>query len=291
MKKDWARALRNLVDYNLKNDALIKFQTSEVALLRGTTRDRGGRSKLSDEAYRKSLKTNEKKRLKEIESLSPIERSTIAGTQTLVTLLTERINENLSGHELKRSDVGRAMTQLRDSAGRSISREAFVTLEIPNKTEEKSKDGKRRDKARVPFDWLPHRREYRDPQKARSGDRIHLGAHPIQRWYAITQLTLWGKKVAAGRKGTPFQGLGYQPLGAQKKNQTFIRVGYPGRAGPDRLTTQHQYSIMSEYWRDQSRTRAILEPIKNQMVKELNLYIAKWKGAVKTAAKVTSNRS
>ena len=286
-----ARSLRNLVDYNLKNNALIKFQISEDALIRGVTRERG-RSKLSAQAYEKSLKTNERKRLEEIRALSPIERSTVAGIQTMVTLLTECINENIqSRYKLLRGDVGRALNQPRDrSLIAPLRREARITIEVPNRSDEKSRDGKRRDKARVPFHWLMHRKELRDPSKAGSGDPIHLGAHPTQKWYAITQLSIFGKKVAAGRKGTPFQGLGYQPLGANKKNQSFIRVGYPGRSRPDRLTTQHQYSLFSQYWRDRKRADAILVPIKDQMVRELNLYIAKWKGGIKTSARIASSR-
>lgn len=288
-QKDGARAMRDLIDYNLLNNRMIKFESSEIALLRATTKDKG-RSKLSDADFAETLGKNERKRLKQLEVIAPIDRATIGGQVTLVTLLTEECNKNLNGEsQLQRSDVGRAMNQLRDSEGKALSGRSFVTMEIPNRSDEKSKDGKRRDKSRVPFHWLIHNREYRDPARSRSGDSIHLGAHPEQKWYAITQLQLWGRKEQAGRRGSKFEGLGYQPLGKGKKYRSFVRVGYPQRSSPDRLTTQHQYSLFYQYWKDKGRVEKILSPIKNSMVKELNLYISKWQKKVRVESRRISS--
>ena len=288
MRENWGRSLRNLADYNLLNNELIKFDRSEEALLRGVTTRRPEQTPAN---FAQTLTKNETKRLSQIKRLQPMERSTLQGLQSLVTVFTEEVNKALSPeYILKRGDdVGRAMRQIRDSQGVSLSRESFVTLSIDSRSEMPSRDKQRRDKQRVPFHWVPHKQEYRDP-RGNKADPIHRGANPNERWYAITEISLFGRRHSAGRKGSEYEGLGYQPLGRDKQYRSFVRVGYPARSTPDRLTTQHQFSLFQRYWQDPARVEKVLGPVKDNMLSEINLYIQQWRKKVRAEARIISRK-
>ena len=112
-------------------------------------------------------------------------------------------------------------------------------------------------KGTLSLQWFPYKIEYRDPSQSGSGDPIHFTGHwwaqqgSVARYrrFAVTQVTIFGRKYAAGRKGTKFEGLGYEPmgLGNREKRQThrrmykfFHRQKYPSRiAGEERRRSPH----------------------------------------------------
>ena len=280
MRENWGRTLRNLVDYNLLNNEMIKFDRSEEALFRGVTKPQKIRPNFDE-----PLSTNKQKRLDQIRKLAPTERITISGIQTMVTLLTEQINMTMQPkYELRRGDdVGRSIRQIKKSGGEKLTQESLASLLIESRSNLPSRDKRRRDKQRVPFHWLKHSLEYRDPDKKGSGDPIHLGASRKEKRYAITKLQIWGEHKHSGRKGTAYEGLGYQPF--QGKYDSFKRVGYPGRKRPDRVTRQHQFSIFWHYWQDDRRVQKIIEPVKNSMLKEFKIYTQVVSKRLKTEAR------
>lgn len=97
---------------------------------------------------------------------------------------------------------------------------------------------------RISYSRYAFTKEYRDPKQwnrktGAATDRIHIGSHRLFNRYAVTSVNVLGKNIAAGRRGTPLEGLGYEPIGKVPKHtaspkdyKIFIRIGYPGRLVP-----------------------------------------------------------
>ena len=92
---------------------------------------------------------------------------------------------------------------------------------------------------------FPHQKIYRDPSR---NFGIHKGASKRFRRYAVTNVTVMGKSVRAGKRGSELQGLGWEPMGLppwpsdakpkadpnnRKQYRLFIRILYPNRKRPE----------------------------------------------------------
>lgn len=160
------------------------------------------------------------------DTLKPTEKGAKIAELTMYNKLKEDINEFLqSGKQLKLERV------MRDSEVDTVKNDKEATSLTISYT-----DGKRISYARYPFT-----KEYRDPnqwdkQTREATDVIHIGSHKLFRRYAVTSVNVLGKNTPAGRKGTPLEGLGYEPIGIVPKHtgspddyKIFIRVTYPSR--------------------------------------------------------------
>lgn len=102
------------------------------------------------------------------------------------------------------------------------------------------------------FSYYPYKKEFRDPAIWKAygygptPDRIHIGSSWYFKRYAVTSVNIFGKDYPAGRQGTTYQGLGFEPLKTPKSAQprkayrVFIPKPYPKAAFSDgvRLTTR-----------------------------------------------------
>lgn len=145
------------------------------------------------------------------------------------------------------------------------------------------------DRIKFPLQMFPHKIEYRDPTGPQ-GDPIHYtgwvwfvqGSYARYRRFAVTQIKVLGKTQSAGRKGTKFEGIGFEPIGlsnrakrSSQRNQYifFHRTKYPRRVpgegrrrgrdgkGHDEEVTifgRNFYPVYYEMLRDKSHRNAII---------------------------------
>ena len=169
---------------------------------------------------------NEVLSIEKDDKLTPSEKAIEIAKTTAYHKLLEGINEYLQPD--KQLTLERV---IRDSeANTSKNNKEGSTLNLSYTA------GKRISYARYPFT-----KEYRDPNQwdkstREATDVIHIGSHQLFKRYAVTSVNVLGKSTPAGRKGTPLEGLGYEPIGVVPKHtanpnqyRIFIRVGYPGR--------------------------------------------------------------
>ena len=132
------------------------------------------------------------------------------------------------------------------------------------------------DKDRVGFGRFRQRRVKRLQRKARPYN-IHWGAAGKHTRYAILSVQILGKNYKAGKKGSHFQGLGFEPVNVPKSSKpsatwddynVFIRKLYPGRAKPDKLLIHTEprlsYPIYVEFLNDSKYSRPFFDKIERE---------------------------
>ena len=142
----------------------------------------------------------------------------------------------------------------------------------------------------IPYTDFPFKTTYRDPK---IGTGIHRGASEKFDRFAISRIKILGKGFPAGRLGTPYQGLGWEPMGTHPKSSRgkyvgFIRTGYPQRkkqnwpAKPDTGVTIYskggataQFAIYYELIRRRKHKKQIVKYVLNSMKKHSEQVIIK----------------
>ena len=146
-------------------------------------------------------------------------------TDTFYESTHEHINKHLK-HKLELSQIQES-SQLKTKSTKGNVKTEHLTKVTFRST----------DRGRVTLRRFPHRVRYRDP-KRQQPNSIHWGAHERFPRYAVTKLTIFGRNYTSGKRGTKFQGLGFEPMGVKSIKQAsdhpskyrfFIRKQYPSR--------------------------------------------------------------
>lgn len=249
-----ARQFRNLSEYIRKSSSTLTKAISDNALanVTGVANRIGGKYVSHD-----SLTNREKKRVEQIKSLTPLQRTALICQNSLYGGIFQEVNKFLLPRKklgLKRIRFDSALP--RGSQGKALGSSKF-TIDVVYTSAK-----------RVSYARFPHSLEYRDPKLARNRNSIHWGASKKFPRYAVTSVNVLGKTVSGGKKGTELEGLGSEPIGFRPKSQAnkarykfFKRVGYPGRSAPDRVTIKHRYPIYVGLFQDSSIKSRILAKV------------------------------
>lgn len=248
-----ARQFRNLSDYIRKSSSTLTKAISDDALANAAGVDNRISGKYVNHD---SLTNREKKRVQQIKSLTPLQRTALICQVSLYGSIYQELNKYLiPKRRLPLKRIKRDSELPRKSQGKALASRKY-SIEVVYSSAK-----------RISYSRFPHTTEYRDPKLATRGS-IHWGASSKFKRYAVTSVTVLGRNVSAGRKGTELEGLGNEPIGTRPKAQAtqaqyrfFKRVGYPGRKNPDRVTIKHRYSVYVGLFQDSSIKRAIISKV------------------------------
>lgn len=202
------------------------------------------------------LTNREKRRIEQIEDLTPLQRSALICQASLYGGVFKELNKYLlkkKGLPLKRIKFDSKLP--RGSQGTALSESSF-SIEVQWTSAK-----------RISYARFPHSLRYRNPDFAKPYN-MHWGASRKFARYAVTSVNVFGRTVSAGLKGTELQGLGSEPIGFRPKEYAskyrykfFKRVGYPGRRRPDRVTIKHRYPVYVGFFDDESRSKRVLDKV------------------------------
>lgn len=261
-----ARAFRRLSEYMTKSSSTLTHAISDDALANLTgVKNRGPKGSYlpSDQ-----LTNREQKRVEQIRNLNPLQKLALIGQASLYGGLHKELNKHLKDrNKLPPDRIRKDSTLVKTAGGSALQGNAYeITVQYSSAK-------------RVSYSRFPHTIEYRDPARAKSGDKFHWGASSKFKRYGITSVNIFGSNKSAGRKGTEIEGIGWEPIGYRPKSsadkgkyRVFKRVGYPGRATPDRVTRQHRFPIYSEFLKD----KALSKPVYDRVRKDADSFARAW---------------
>ena len=246
-----ARDFRNLASYLRKTTNVLERASSinDIAFITGV----GNRSP-SGRYSSQGLTQRELKRIEKIKGLTTTQQASLIALNSFYGAIERELNTKYLTKPLSLDRIKRD-SELR--TGQRGKKTSSLSVEYTG--------GKRISYFRYPFGT-----EYRDPKKAHRLGSIHQGAATSFKRYALTYINVLGARRTAGKKGSNHQGLGFEPIGKKPKSSAslrdyriFIRVRYPNRANPDKVTLKGpaRHPVYSELLRNRRKSKPIYDTV------------------------------